>query len=405
MNKRFNLDKFIAQHVTRREKSLTYYDLIANEPWLRSRIAGKNTLVIGGAGSIGSQFIKALLRYEPASLVVVDSSENGLTELTRDLRSSHQQYIPEQYLTYPTHFQAPVFRKIWKNEGPFHIVANFAAHKHVRSEKDQYAIEAMLENNVLHARYLLDLLCENPPERFFCVSTDKAANPANVMGASKKLMENLLLAYSDILPVTTARFANVAFSNGSLLDGFLQRIAKKQPLSAPKHIRRYFVSPQEAGEICLLAAIIGQSGQIFFPKLSTQDLNTFTDIAKSLLHQLGYAIDLCDSETIAREKAARYLPDAKYYPVYFFEPDTSGEKPEEEFYTPEEKVNLDDFQALGYITPQAPLSRERMYTYLHDLQQLLARPDTGKADIVAAMENMVPGFRHLETGKNLDQRM
>lgn len=405
MNKRFNLDEFIVQYVTRREKSLTRYDLIANEPWLRSRIAGKNALVIGGAGSIGSQFIKALLRYEPASLVVVDSSENGLTELTRDLRSIHQQYIPEQYLTYPMHFQAPVFRKIWKNKGPFHIVANFAAHKHVRSEKDQYAIEAMLENNVLHARHLLDLLCENPPERFFCVSTDKAANPANVMGASKKLMENLLLAYSDILPVTTARFANVAFSNGSLLDGFLQRIAKGQPLSAPKHIRRYFVSPQEAGEICLLAAIIGQPGQIFFPKLSAQDLNTFTDIAKSLLHQLGYAIDLCDSEAIAREKAARYLPDAKYYPVYFFESDTAGEKPEEEFYTPEEKVNLDDFQALGYITPQAPLSRERMYAHFQELQQLLARPDTGKVEIVAALEAMVPGFRHLETGKNLDQRM
>ena len=401
----FNLDQFIAQQVTKRDKSLTYYDMIANAPPLQSRIEGRSVLVIGGAGSIGSAFIKALLRYRPGRLFVVDINENGLTELTRDLRSSYDIEVPDDFLTYPIHFSDPIFEKIWRSEGPFHIVANFAAHKHVRSEKDQYAIEAMLQNNVLQAKRLFDLLLESPPERFFCVSTDKAANPANVMGASKKLMEHMLLAYAGQLPVTTARFANVAFSNGSLPDGFLRRIAKNQPLSAPKDIRRYFVSPQEAGEICLLACIIGEPGNIFFPKLDESELTAFTDIARALLHQLGYKIDYCATEQDAREKAARYLPEGDYYPVYFFESDTSGEKPFEEFYTPGERVLLDQFQALGVIPATAPHTLREMESQLARLQELLHQPATTKAEIVALMGELVPTFQHVETGKGLDQKM
>ncbi len=402
---RFQLDRFISQHVTKRDKSLVYYDLIANAPLLQSRIEGKSALVIGGAGSIGSEFIKAMLFYKPARIVVVDINENALTELTRDLRSSHGIPMPDYYLTYPIHFSDPVFEKIWRNEGPFEIVANFAAHKHVRTEKDNYAIEAMLNNNVIQAKALLDMLAENPPNRFFCVSTDKAANPTSVMGASKKLMENMLLAYSGVLPVTTARFANVAFSNGSLLDGFLQRIAKNQPLSAPKDIRRYFVSPREAGEICLLACIVGAPGQILFPKLEESELMAFTDIAKALLHQLGYKVDYCTSEADAREKAARYLPGSAFYPVYFFDSDTSGEKPFEEFYTETEPVRWDGFQALGVVEAKAALDRLDIERQLVRLRDLFNKPGTGKAEIVALLNEFVPTFQHKETGMHLDQRM
>lgn len=405
MKNRLDIASFIAHHVTKRDKSLLYYDLIANDPTLRSRIEGRSVLVIGGAGSIGSSFIKALLRYEPARLYVIDSNENGLTELTRDLRSTAGLRIPKDYFTYPVHFNDPVFEKIWRREGPFEIVANFAAHKHVRSEKDHYAIEAMLENNVLRAKELLDMLLGAPPERFFCVSTDKAANPANVMGAGKKLMEDMLLAYAGRLPVTTARFANVAFSNGSLLDGFLLRLAKNQPLSAPKDIRRYFVSPAEAGELCLLACMLGEPGNIFFPKLEESELTTFTDIATALLHQLGYKIDYCTSEQDAREKAERYLPDAGYYPVWFFESDTSGEKPFEEFYTPGEPLLLDRFQALGVIPARAPYTLTEIEAHLSRLRLLFRQPDTDKAAIVRLLQEIVPTFQHLETGLNLDRKM
>ncbi|MDR2149049.1 MAG: polysaccharide biosynthesis protein, partial [Tannerella sp.] len=229
----FNIDKFISSHVTGRQESLLTEDFKNNRAKLHEEIDGKSALVIGGAGTIGSNYIKALLQFCPAKLYVADTNENGLTELVRDLRSSTRYNIPADFMTYPVNFGDRVFEKIFRSAGPFDIVANFAAHKHVRSEKDVFSIEAMIDNNVLRARKLLDLLTEAPPKRFFCVSTDKAANPVNIMGASKKLMEELIMAYSSRLNITTARFANVAFSNGSLPLGFLERMAKRQPLSCP----------------------------------------------------------------------------------------------------------------------------------------------------------------------------
>ena len=252
----FLLKNFIQQNVIHRSESMFAADLKQNDAVLSREIQGKKVLVIGGAGTIGASFIRALLPFKPAKLVVVDICENGLTELTRDLRSTYNLYMPAEYLTYPLNFADPIFERILFREKGFDIVANFSAHKHVRSEKDIFSVEALIENNVIKAQQLLKLLTQVPPEHFFCVSTDKAANPVNIMGASKRVMEDLIMSYSDAFKVTTARFANVAFSNGSLPAGFLERFNKRQPFSAPQDIRRYFVSPEESGQICLMACLL-----------------------------------------------------------------------------------------------------------------------------------------------------
>ncbi len=401
----FDLDSFIARHVTGRDESLFAADLAAHESELRAAIEGKSVLVIGGAGTIGSSFIRALLPFEPARLCVVDLSENGLTELTRDLRSRQGQFVPENFTTYPISFGDPVFARLLRTEGPFDIVAHFAAHKHVRSEKDRYSIEAMVENNVISTARLLDLLLEAPPEHFFCVSTDKAANPANVMGASKKLMEEAVLAYAAELPAVTARFANVAFSNGSLPAGFLERIAKGQPLSAPSDVRRYFVSPAESGELCLLACVTGQPADIFFPRLDEPKMLTFSTIADALLRDLGFEPLVCASEDEARAAAAARQPNDPTWPVYYFESDTSGEKSFEEFYTDSETVDLTQFEALGVVKAVASQDVSSIRSLVGDLHQLFAQPDLDKSAIVAALVRLVPTFQHVETGKSLDQKM
>jgi FlaA1/EpsC-like NDP-sugar epimerase len=320
-----------------------------NHSKLVQQIEGKSIMVIGGAGTIGSSFIKAALKFKPEKMVVVDINENGLTELIRDLRSTNEQFIPVEFYTYPLSFDNPAFIKLFKAHGPFQIVANFAAHKHVRSEKDIYSIEALLENNLIKAKGLLELLDQFPPEHFFCVSTDKAANPVNIMGASKKLMEGLIMSYSDKFKISTARFANVAFSNGSLLEGFLKRIEKEQPLSCPSDVKRFFVSPQESGEICLMACILGKTGEIFFPKLDMRkDLVNFAEIFPPLLNVFGYEPLICYSEKEARDSI--HLIAEKKYPVFLFKTDTSGEKLYEEFYTNHEIIDLIRYKELGVIS-------------------------------------------------------
>jgi FlaA1/EpsC-like NDP-sugar epimerase len=401
----FDLEAFIARHVVGREESLFAADLAAHDEPLRKGIRGKSVLVIGGAGTIGSSFIRALLRFEPSRLYVVDLNENGLTELTRDLRSTPDQFVPDDYKTYPVSFGDPVFERLFRREGPFDIVAHFAAHKHVRSEKDRYSIEAMLENNVVNTVKLLDLLRVHPPEHFFCVSTDKAANPANVMGASKKLMEEAVLAYATELPATTARFANVAFSHGSLPAGFLERIAKKQPLSAPSDVRRYFVSPAESGQLCLLACITGQPADIFFPRLDEPRMLTFSTIADALLRELGYEPLVCSSEEDARQAAAAMQPGGATWPVFYFESDTSGEKGFEEFFTAAETVDLTRFESLGVVKATTDQSIAGISSTLDDLHALFAQQDLPKQAIVDVLVRLVPTFQHVETGKSLDQKM
>jgi len=406
MTTNINLNDFISTFVTKRAISLLSDDLLIYNKELNSRINGKSVLVIGGAGTIGSFYIKAILKFSIKKLVVVDINENGLTELVRDLRSSNEYNIPDEFITYPVNFGDQVFEKIFRQHGPFEIVANFAAHKHVRSEKDIFSIEAMLENNVLRARKLLDLLLEFPPEHFFCVSTDKAANPVNIMGASKKLMEELIMAYSDRLPIKTARFANVAFSNGSLPLGFLERINKLQPWSCPLDIRRFFVSPQESGELCLMASIMGESGDIFFPKLvEEKDMIPFDQLAIDLLKALGYTPDICHSEEEAKQKALLLKESSTSYPIYFFGSDTSGEKSFEEFYTENEVLDNDSFINLGVVKNSKKRSIQEIDTIYNQLHQLFDSGNVTKSAIVDILKTYLPNFDHIETGKGLDSKM
>ena len=406
MQTNFNLDNFIKTYVTGRQESLLADDFKKYNAELNSRINGKSVLVIGGAGSIGSSYIKAILKFKIAKLVVVDIKENGLTELVRDLRSSDGYNVPEDFITYPVNFGDRVFEKLFKQHGPFEIVANFAAHKHVRSEKDIFSIEAMIENNVIRARKLLDLLLQFPPEYFFCVSTDKAANPVNVMGASKKLMEELIMAYSDRLPIKTARFANVAFSNGSLPLGFLERLNKNQPWSCPLGIRRFFVSPQESGELCLMASIMGESGDIFFPKLDEEkDMIPFDRIALDLLKELGLEADICKTEDEAKEKAGTLSQDPKSWPIFFFGSNTSGEKSFEEFFTEKEELDNDSFINLGVIKNSKKRSIDEIDAIFNRLHKLFESNEVSKAAIVDILKTYLPNFEHIETGKGLDSKM
>jgi len=408
MNMEFDLNRFIQQKVIRRERSLLADDFAHFDNQLRQRLTGKRVIVIGGAGSIGSHYIKALLRFNIGSLCVVDINENGLTELVRDLRSEGGYHLPDNFVTYPVSFGDPVFEKIFRAKGPFDVVANFAAHKHVRSEKDIFSIEAMIENNLLRARGLLDLLLQKPPEHFFCVSTDKAANPVNIMGASKKLMEELILSYADTLPVKTARFANVAFSNGSLPLGFLERLNKRQPWSCPLNIRRFFVSPIESGELCLMASIMGQSGDIVYPKLDEEsDMIPFDQVARDLLEALGLEPDPCASEAEAREKchALQGVNFPKKWPVYFFTSDTSGEKSFEEFFVPGEKLDTTTFAHLGVVKNAPRRNRAEIDAIFQALRSTFADPQVSKNDIVTILKDYLPNFAHIETGKTLDQKM
>lgn len=401
----FNLDKFIKESVIKRENSLFLNDFEGSRNMLKQKIAGKSVLVIGGAGSIGASFIKSLLPFEPAALVVVDHNENALTELTRDLRAKKGMFVPDDYVPYPMDFASSPFEKMFRNRGGFDIVGNFSAHKHVRSEKDIYSIEALLQNNVIHLKFLLDLLTEYPPEEYFCVSTDKAANPVNIMGASKRIMEDVIFSYSDRFPVKTARFANVAFSNGSLPAGFLERISKLQPLSAPSNIRRYFVSPEESGQICLLSCILGENRAIFFPKLLERQMVNLDAIATELLRSYGYDVLECSSDEEAIDRAEDLKNGSNLYPVHYSVADTSGEKTFEEFMTDSEIVDMDRFLSLGVIIGKTIPDKEKITKLFAQLCSAFNKNGITKEEVVAIMKTYLSNFEHIETGISLDSKM
>lgn len=400
----FDLNIFITQYVTNRKESMFIEDINANYLTLKEKIQGKTVLVIGGAGSIGSSFVKAVLPFEPSALVVVDTNENALAELTRDLRSTKGMYVPDDYITYPMNFSSSVFEKMFRARGGFDIVGNFSAHKHVRSEKDIYSVEALLQNNVLQAKKLLDLLTEFPPEEYFCVSTDKAANPVNIMGASKRIMEDVIFAYSDKFPVKTARFANVAFSNGSLPAGFIARLQKLQPISAPSDVKRYFVSPEESGQICMLACMLGNNREIFFPRLEQEQMMTFDRIATAFIKENGFEVLECSSDEEAIEKAEDLKNGSNKYPVHYSRSNTSGEKAYEEFYTDAETVDLDRMKALGMVTGKNIPDKEKVMVLFNKLNDAFER-ETSKEEIVSIMKEYLPNFEHIETGKSLDSKM
>ena len=401
----FDLNRFIATFVTKRNKSMFSTDIEEYKEELWKKIEGKSLLVIGGAGSIGSSFIKALLPFKPATLVVVDTNENALAELTRDLRSTKGMYVPEDYVTYPMDFASPVFEKMFRKRGGFDIVGNFSAHKHVRTEKDIYSVEALLQNNVLNAKMLLDLLAEFPPEEYFCVSTDKAANPVNIMGASKRIMEDVIFAYSDKFPVKTARFANVAFSNGSLPAGFVERLQKLQPISAPSDVKRYFVSPEESGQICMLACMLGKNREIFFPRLEEEQMMTFDKIATAFLLENGFEVLECASDEEAIEKTEELKNGSIKYPVHYSNSNTSGEKAYEEFYTDTEIVDLNRLKALGIVTGKEIPDKERIKELFKKLNAAFEKEETTKEEVIAIMKAYLPNFEHIETGKSLDSKM
>jgi len=408
----FNLDKFIADSVTFRPVSMFVADIEANKGTLSREIKGKKVCVIGGAGSIGSSFIKAVLRFEPESVVIVDLNENGLAELVRDVRSTEGLFVPDEFRCYTLNFADPIFERIFREEQGFDIVANFSAHKHVRSEKDRYSVQALIENNDIKAKKLMDLLTVYPPKHFFCVSTDKAANPVNIMGASKRIMEDLVMAYNKHFKVTTARFANVAFSNGSLPDGWIHRLQKKQPLAAPSDVKRYFVSPEESGQICMLACILGKGGEVFFPKLGEDQMLTFSSICDRFVEANGLEKNECKSDSEAKKEAAA-LDSSLFtlhsslvkYPVRYFTSDTTGEKAYEEFYVPGEKIDMERFQALGVVEQTTRHQMEDVNRFFDKLEGIFQKEDFTKAQVVDAIKEFLPNFQHEETGKNLDQKM
>lgn len=390
-----NLDKLIPQKINFNKSISNHQNL------LNANILDRNVLVIGGAGTIGSSYIKQILKYKPSKITVVDINENGLTELTRDLRSSNLLDYKPEYITYPVNLLSDTFDKIF-NSDTWDVVSNFSAHKHVRSEKDKISVEALIKNNVFGAIKLLNLCDQNPPKYFFSVSTDKAANPVNIMGASKSLMEKLILSKKNNFRVSTARFANVAFSNGSLLDGFIYRLNKKQPLSCPSDIKRFFVTPEQSGQICLLATFLGDTGNIFFPKLDFhKDQIYFKEIALDFLKDNGF-----EPVLVQLEKEAKEFDFDKYpakYPIYFFKTDTSGEKTYEEFYTEEEDYEINKYDSLGFIhTPDIKISFEEVES---DFENIFNNLNSEKSDIVTVIKKYVPDFMHIETGKHLDQKM
>ena len=376
-------------------------DISKSKNILSNKIYDQNILVIGGAGTIGSSYIKQILKFKPSKITVVDINENGLAELTRDLRSSDLLDYNPEYITYPVNLLSDTFDKIFNSDN-WGVVANFSAHKHVRSEKDKISVEALIKNNVFGAIKLLNLCSERPPKYFFSVSTDKAANPVNIMGASKSLMEKLILSKKGAFRVSTARFANVAFSNGSLLDGFIFRLQKKQPLSCPEDIKRFFVTPEQSGQICLLATFLGETGNIFFPKLDFhKDQIFFKEIALDFIKDNGFIPELVKSEKEAKEFDFDNNPDK--YPIYFFKTDTSGEKTYEEFYTDEEDYEIDKYDSIGFIkTSEVEISFEEV---LQDFESVFRNQNSNKSDIVNIINKYVPDFMHIETGKHLDQKM
>lgn len=379
-------------------------DISVYEKELSSIIRASRFLVIGGAGSIGSAVSREIFKRNPRVLHVVDISENNMVELVRDIRSSIG-YNDGEFATFAIDCGSGIFDAFIKNDSGYDYILNLSALKHVRSEKDPYTLMRMIDVNVFNTDKTMMQAHEMGAKKYFCVSTDKAANPVNMMGASKRIMEMFLMRRSLDTPVSTARFANVAFSDGSLLYGFNRRLEKNQPLSAPNDVRRYFVTPQESGELCLMSCLLGDNRDVFFPKLD-HDLNliTFSQIAEKYLENLGYEPVHCATEDEARGRVAELKKNRKY-PVYFFKSDTTGEKDFEEFYTETETLDMTRFEALGVIKNEANFDPKKLEVFESTISALRQKDKWNRSDLIDLFNYMIPEFNHKETGKFLDGRM
>jgi UDP-N-acetylglucosamine 4,6-dehydratase len=387
-----------------REKELFSSDIMNNEESLKSIVSDSTFLVLGGAGSIGQAVTKEIFKRNPLKLHVVDISENNMVELVRDIRSSFG-YINGDFQTFALDIGSIEYDAFIEADGKYDYVLNLSALKHVRSEKDPYTLMRMIDVNVFNTEKTMKQAAEKGSKKYFCVSTDKAANPVNMMGASKRIMEMFLMRRSADIAISTARFANVAFSDGSLLHGFNQRIQKRQPIVAPKDIKRYFVTPQESGELCLMSCVFGENRDIFFPKLSEAlHLITFADIAVKYLTNLGYQPYLCNSEDEARE-LVHSLPEKGQWPCLFTDSDTTGEKDFEEFFTDTETLDMERFENLGVIKNEALFVPELVSEFEQTVTKLKQNKAWTKGDIVELFFKMIPSFCHKETGKYLDGKM
>jgi FlaA1/EpsC-like NDP-sugar epimerase len=387
-----------------REKELFAHDMEAHERELGRVVAASAFLVIGGAGSIGQAVTKEIFKRNPKKLHVVDISENNMVELVRDIRSSYG-YIEGDFRTFALDVGSVEYDAFIRADGEYDYVLNLSALKHVRSEKDPFTLMRMIDVNILNTEKTLLQSIERKAKKYFCVSTDKAANPVNMMGASKRIMEMFLMRRSLEIDVSTARFANVAFSDGSLLHGFGQRIQKRQPIVAPQDIRRYFVTPQESGELCLMSCIFGENRDIFFPKLSESlHLITFAEIAVKYLEQLGYEPHLCATEDEARG-LAETLPAQGKWPCLFTDSDTTGEKDFEEFYTERETLDMARFRSLGVIKNEAVYDEQALEMFAGFIRERKRALAWSKEEIVGLFGKMIPEFGHKETGKYLDGKM
>ncbi len=387
-----------------RDRPLFELDIAANEAELSDIVRNSRFLVIGGAGSIGQAVAREIFKRNPRVLHVVDISENNMVELVRDIRSTLG-YGDGDFRTFAIDCGGREFAALMAAEPGYDYVLNLSALKHVRSEKDPFTLMRLIEVNILNTLSTLAAARAKGARKYFCVSTDKAANPVNMMGASKRIMEMFLMRASLEIPISTARFANVAFSDGSLLHGFNQRLAKNQPISAPNDVRRYFVTPQESGELCLMSTLTGNNREIYFPKLSeVLNLTRFSDIAVRYLEARGYTPYECESEDEARGRAEELIAQRRW-PVYFFASDTTGEKDFEEFFTTAETLDMDRFQSIGIILNEPAFDAARLEHFLAEIGRIRAQPTWDKPEIVALFNHMIPDFDHKETGKYLDSRM
>ena len=379
-------------------------DILNRKAELEGLVSKSRFLVIGGAGSIGQAVTREIFKRNPQALHVVDISENNMVELVRDIRSTLG-YIDGDFRTFALDCGSNEYRALINANEGYDYVLNLSALKHVRSEKDPFTLMRLIEVNILNTIKTVQMAKDQGAKKYFCVSTDKAANPVNMMGASKRIMEMFLMRESESVEISTARFANVAFSDGSLLHGFNQRFAKRQPISAPNDVRRYFVTPQESGELCLMSCLLGENRDIFFPKLSEQlHLTTFSDIAERYIENIGYEPYHCSTEQEARDRSNELIA-SKRWPCYFFKSDTSGEKDFEEFFTNNETLDMERFQNLGVIKNEADFSSNILDNFLEVVNELRAQTVWEKAPIVDLFNEMIPDFDHKETGKYLDGRM